>query len=82
MSFCKRLKYLRATNEMTVSSMAREAGLSRYTYSRIESGKRRPTMPELEAIADALGVKLYDLFAYGGSDDIHFEHGNFCFVPY
>ncbi len=41
--------------------LARKSGLSQTTLSRIESGDRTPTIPELFILADALGCSYSEL---------------------
>lgn len=49
---------LRAERGMSLSELARRAGLGKATLSGLESGARNPTLDTLHAVAAALGVPL------------------------
>ncbi len=52
----KRIRQLRKARGMTQGVAARKAGLMASTWSRIETGKNKPKVRTLRAMADALGV--------------------------
>jgi len=56
------IKGLRIEQGLKLESLANDLGLATSTLSRIESGARNPSIAVLEAIADALGVKVSDIF--------------------
>lgn len=53
-------KYLRLRDklEMTDSSVAKKAGISKSTFSDWRSGRSKPKMQKLEKIANAMGVSV------------------------
>ena len=58
----EKIKRLRTGHEMTQHQAARKAGFkTRQAWSNIERGRQLPTLPTLERIAKALGVKAKDL---------------------
>jgi transcriptional regulator with XRE-family HTH domain len=56
-----RLRALRRQRETTLAAVAEATGISVSTLSRLESGRRRPTLELLLALAGAYGVALDDL---------------------
>ena len=60
-----RIRELRfAAGEMTQQQLADAIGVTRQTVNAIEGGKYSPTLEVAFAIAEALGVKLDDVFQY------------------
>lgn len=58
----RRLRVLRAEQEVTQSDVARTAGLSRSRYAQIETGEGSvPRDEERAAVAAALGVKVSEI---------------------
>lgn len=55
----KRLRKLKGWNQ---TALAEAAGLEQSTISKIENGWDGPTLRSLNYIAEALGVKTYQLF--------------------
>lgn len=55
------LKLLREQRRFTRMKMAREIGVSFFTYNRIESGKSFPSMEHLEKICKVLECKIANL---------------------
>lgn len=41
-----------------------KSGVAVSTISQIANGKQNPSLASLEAIADALGIEVYDLFEH------------------
>jgi len=58
-----RLKRLRAQRRMTLNGVASATGISKSTLSRLETGKRRPTLELLLALSHAYRVPLDYLVA-------------------
>ena len=56
-----RLRQLRLERDATLADLAEETGISVSTLSRLESGRRRPTLELLLPLARAHGVALDDL---------------------
>jgi putative transcriptional regulator len=55
-------------NEMTQQDLAERVGVTRQTINAIELGKYSPSLEVAFRIAAALGVRLEDVFSYGGSE--------------
>lgn len=53
-----RLRELRQARDMSLSELARRAGIGKGTLSELESGRRNPTLETLYALTTALGVPL------------------------
>jgi len=64
------LKALRESRGLSQAALAASAGndLSQTDISKIESGRRWPTVPQLAAILRVLGVRDSVLSEYGGVD--------------
>lgn len=65
-----RIKELRKRAELSQDQLAEKVGIDGKYLSRIEVGKRYPSLETLERIADALQVKMIVLFDYD-----HFQEG-------
>lgn len=57
------LRIERFLRRLSQERVAREAGLTQSTFSRIETGKREAKAEEKAAIAEALGLTAADLWA-------------------
>lgn len=57
-----RVKELRLASGMTQEAFADHCGFARTYMSRIETGGANPSLDAMKILADALGVKLTDLF--------------------
>ncbi len=55
------LKRIREVKEMTMQEAANAAGISRMAYHNIEKGIAKPRVSNLQKLANALGVKVFDL---------------------
>jgi len=55
------LKRIRLARGLTMEKAAKEAGISRMAYHRIEKGLAEPRVSNLQNLANALGVKVFDL---------------------
>lgn len=58
-----RVRELRRGRGMSLSELARQAGLGKGTLSELESGQRNPTLETLYALSAPLGVGLASLIA-------------------
>ena len=67
-----RIKEILQEQKMTDSVLADTIGITRANMSNIVNGKTSPKMETLKKIADALKVKLSDLFEKKESDIIGF----------
>jgi putative transcriptional regulator len=54
-------------NEMTQQDLAERVGVTRQTINAIELGKYSPSLEVAFRIAAAFGVKLEEVFSYGGT---------------
>ncbi|MGN0272386.1 MAG: helix-turn-helix domain-containing protein [Lachnospiraceae bacterium] len=52
----------RSEKGITLKELSLRTGISKSALQRIESGKVSPTLEKLEKIAEALGVRVTDLF--------------------
>lgn len=52
----------RTEKRLTLVQLAAMTGISKSTLNNIENGKTSPTLDELEAIAEALNLRITDLF--------------------
>ena len=59
--FGKRLQTLRKFRNITQEDLAAKAGFSRTYCTEIETGKRNISLLNLQKLADALGLPLYEL---------------------
>lgn len=64
--FARRLRALRASAGLSVSDLAREAGVSRRHITEAEAGRANPSLQKLDALARGLGVGLGRLCDLGG----------------
>lgn len=60
----KRIKMLRNERGLSQEKLALKAGIDRTYLAGIESGKRNATIQSLEKIANALEIKIKDLFEF------------------
>ncbi|BCG45666.1 Helix-turn-helix motif [Citrifermentans bremense] len=65
-----RIKELRKRTGLSQDQLAERVGIEAKYLSRIEVGKRYPSLETLESIADALRVEMRELFNF-----THFEDG-------
>lgn len=63
----ERLRALRRARKLTLLAVATKARISEGYLSQVERGLANPSIGTLQQIADALGLKIGDLFA----DDFH-----------
>ncbi|MGI5955751.1 MAG: helix-turn-helix domain-containing protein [Coprococcus sp.] len=52
----------RTEKRLTLVQLAAMTGISKSTLNNIENGKTSPTLDELEVIAEALNLRITDLF--------------------
>jgi transcriptional regulator with XRE-family HTH domain len=81
-----RLRALRRARGTSLHALAERTGLSASTLSRLENGKRRPTLEQLLPLARAYDVPLDDLVGSRSTGDprIHLRpvaHRGMTFVP-
>lgn len=74
--FSKNLRYYRLKNNMTKKELASKINVTPMTISHYESGKRRPGMDTIKALAGVLHVKVSD-FLRPRNENLHFVHGEF-----
>ena len=60
--FGMRFKSLRLATGMSQEAFADKCGFARSYMSRIERGRANPSLDAIEALADALGVEVRELF--------------------
>ena len=58
----KKIRHLRKIKKLTQEELGEEAGISYKFIGEIERGEVNPSLDTLTAIADALAVKIRDLF--------------------
>lgn len=63
----RNIRRFRAERNLTLGELARRAGLSKQTLSKIEQGEGNPTIGTLEAIGEALGLNIRRLVTEWGS---------------
>lgn len=52
----------RTEKHLTLAQLAAMTGISKSTLNNIENGKTSPTLDKLEVIAEALNLRITDLF--------------------
>ena len=70
------LRNVRKRAGFTQAELAKEVGVNRATISKYESGQIKPTLEQLEGIAKALGVPLWELVPDKIGDAIKFGFEN------
>ena len=63
-SLGKRIQEIRKSKRLTQEQFAELIGMDPKNVSKIENGKNYPTAENLNAIANALGVDVYELFVF------------------
>lgn len=76
MGIGEKIKALRVDKKLSQKEVAISIGIDQAQYSRIESGKVEPTLSSLEKIAEALGVKVADLFSEEKTTDVNSYDSN------
>lgn len=66
----KRIKELRKRAELSQDQLAEKVGIDGKYLSRIEVGKRNPSLDTLEGLADSLQVEMKELFEYSHHDSV------------
>lgn len=74
--FNKNLKYYRLKNNFTKTKLASMVGVSTMAITHYESGERRPDMPVIKLLAEALNVKVTD-FLVSRNENLVFSHEEF-----
>lgn len=57
------LRYVRHTLRLKIELVAQDAGCAPSNLSRIENGRQQPSVPLLQALAQALGTPVSELYA-------------------
>ena len=68
-----RIRKLRESKKLTQADVAGSLSMSRLTYISIESGEKKPTIDQLEAISAILGTTAQELL-FPGSDEPENKH--------
>ncbi len=81
-----RLRAIRRQRGTTLADVAAETGISVSTLSRLEAGRRRPTLELLLPLAQAYGVQIDELIGAPPTGDprIHLrpvQHKGMTFIP-
>lgn len=74
------LRNARKKAGLTQEGLARLIGVNRATVSKYENGQIEPTLAQMEDIADALGIALWELLPNTLSDAIKFGYENGYFA--
>ena len=74
--FSKNLKYYRLRKRMSKKELADKAKVTAMAITNYEKGERRPSMEILQALADALDVRISD-FLVIRNENISFIYGEF-----
>ncbi len=64
MKFGKNLKNIRQNKKITQEKLAELAGIDRSYLSEVERGIKNISLTKIEAIANALDVKIYELLNF------------------
>jgi len=62
--FGKRIRELRLARGLSQEKLAFKSGMHRTYLGSIERGERNPSLKNIAAIAEALGVSLSQLFSF------------------
>ena len=62
--FGERVRKLRLTRNLSQEQLAFKASMHRTYLGGIERGERNPSLKNITAIADALGITLSELFSF------------------
>lgn len=60
----KRIKELRAEKNLSQQDLAAKCNFEKSNMSRLEAGRVNVTLSTLQKVADALGVKIIELFRF------------------
>jgi len=60
----RRIKELRAEKNMSQQDLAAKCNFEKSNMSRLEAGRVNVTLSTLQKVADALGVKIIELFRF------------------
>lgn len=70
----KSIKKIRKEKQITQEQLAEFVGIDPKNISRIENGNNYPTAENLTAIANALGVEIYELFVFNDVSYAQMRH--------
>ena len=65
-----RLREIRLGASLTQQQLAQLSGVSQWTISRIEHGKRHPQVGPAYRLAQAMGVRIEDIFFSESTSDM------------
>jgi len=74
--FSKNLKYYRLSRQLSKKELAEKARLTPMAITNYENGDRKPNMKILQALADALEVRVSD-FLVVRDENLRFSHAEF-----
>ena len=66
----KQIRQIRKSKNLSQQELAEIIGIDRAQYSRVETGKVKPTLTSLEKIAEALQVEIIEFFKTDSNYDI------------
>ena len=69
-AFGKHIRFLRERSRLTQEEAAHRAGIHVTYLSGVERGVRNPSLKNIRAIAQALGVSTGELFAFEQTTDL------------
>jgi len=69
--FGKKVRFYRQQRQLSQAALAERASISITFLSKIERGLKYPTSDTLSAIANGLGVEVYELFRHDHSPAEH-----------
>jgi transcriptional regulator with XRE-family HTH domain len=64
-ALARNLRHRRVSAGLSQEDLAERTGLSQTWISRMEIGQANPTMETLETVAEALSIRVHDLFDDG-----------------
>ena len=71
MELSERLKQIRVHKGLSQKELALTVGIDRAQYSRFENSKTDPSLPTIRKLAQALGVRVADLFLEDDGYDVN-----------
>lgn len=66
MTFGENLRMIRKQKKLTLKDVAEKAGLSIVSVNFYENNKQKPTLVNVQKLADALGCKFEKLYEFYG----------------
>ena len=65
----RRLKIARVAQDLTIAELSEISGITQPTISRLERGIHQPALYTVSRLAEALHVKMSDLFSEEGMEE-------------